>query len=527
VLLYKQDGSLYCVTKKALQLAGFQSLADFLAEHRDYSELFVKKPGYIYNFENFSWINFLKHATPQQKKALLQNRDGAIFACDVEIETYLPLEAPSDQPTEYYEVTLKNVTLLDDNGEIAAQQPLFDAPTAPTAPFSQAASTDKEEPAQEAFEQEPEISLNLDLDSALSTPSQTKTEPEETSIFQESDQTPQKAESAAPSPIDITPIDLDTALSAPSDQPAETVDKEEEKEEIALSIVDITLNEEPTQTQEPKGPSQITFDTEKIAKRIGLSEEITASFLQEFLEDVKAKRENVETALKNADIIKAKKEILQIKGVAANLTLQDIEKRCDEMLHSHDAEEIKKLFISLVQTLFPQTGVEKEPEELTVSNESPEPEASSQNKPTQPTDTPVLDDDEIIPLMTDDAPASAEPTDFASSSEDEEGVLFDPKAAAEALGLPTDLILEFTNDFITQCHDEKENFQKAVEAGDLETINTTAHKLKGVAANLRIESLRDLLKQIQYTERVETANELIQKLYAKVAQLETQMKEMS
>jgi len=93
--------------------------------------------------------------------------------------------------------------------------------------------------------------------------------------------------------------------------------------------------------------------------------------------------------------------------------------------------------------------------------------------------------------------------------------------------LPADLILEFTHDFITQCHDEKESFQKAIEAGDIQTVNTTAHKLKGVAANLRIENLRELLKKIQYTQDTQMAKELVEKLYTRVEKLQEQMKEMS
>jgi len=551
VLLYKQDGSLYCVTKKALQLAGFQTLADFLAKHRDYSELFVKKPGYIYNFENFSWINFLKHATPQQKKILLKNRDGAIFSCDVDFETYYPLEAPTDKPVEYYEITIKNVTLLDDAGNVAADQPVFDAePTpaagmppqpdgldAPAFPPSEEEQlfslVQEETPAgQEEEESLPELKEEglIDFTQALSEP---QTEQEAAPSAQETVSASVDTEER----IAIEPIQLDSLPKQPEqaeEEKPDTPESEDVKDE-GIAMVEISLNEETPVATDTVAP--LPFDTEKIARLIGFDIDQTKLFLEEFVREFKERSERIEKGIREGDMRLVKKEVLRIKGVAGNLMLGEIEKGCEALLGADEPGAAEKAFNLLKNSVLSESA--ETPVEPVSSAEENEPvfellEEESETAPEEPPrPSESQNDDGPLPLLLEDeSPLVSEETaasspESAKEEEEEDTVLFDPKAAADALGLPADLILEFTHDFITQCHDEKESFQKAIEAGDIQTVNTTAHKLKGVAANLRIENLRELLKKIQYTQDTQMAKELVEKLYTRVEKLQEQMKEMS
>ena len=67
------------------------------------------------------------------------------------------------------------------------------------------------------------------------------------------------------------------------------------------------------------------------------------------------------------------------------------------------------------------------------------------------------------------------------------GYIFDPHVASDELGLPVDLIEEFIEDFIAQAKEFKNELYQSLDDGDIDNIKTLSHKLKGVAANLRIE----------------------------------------
>ncbi len=73
---------------------------------------------------------------------------------------------------------------------------------------------------------------------------------------------------------------------------------------------------------------------------------------------------------------------------------------------------------------------------------------------------------------------------------------FDPNVAAHELGLPVDLIQEFIGDFIQQAYEFKDELFEAVLKGDISNIKILSHKLKGVAANLRIEDAFETLSII-------------------------------
>ena len=78
--------------------------------------------------------------------------------------------------------------------------------------------------------------------------------------------------------------------------------------------------------------------------------------------------------------------------------------------------------------------------------------------------------------------------------------VYNPKIASDELGLPIDLVEEFIQDFIAQANSFKDGLYKAIKSEDLDTLKIQSHKLKGVAANLRIEDAFDALKTINTSD---------------------------
>ncbi len=100
------------------------------------------------------------------------------------------------------------------------------------------------------------------------------------------------------------------------------------------------------------------------------------------------------------------------------------------------------------------------------------------------------------------------------------GYVYDPQVASKELGLPVDLIEEFIQDFIAQADDFKPELYASLEDGDVDNVKTLSHKLKGVAANLRVEDAFEVLSIINTTadlEVIRTNLELFYKIIMKLA----------
>jgi HPt (histidine-containing phosphotransfer) domain-containing protein len=123
-----------------------------------------------------------------------------------------------------------------------------------------------------------------------------------------------------------------------------------------------------------------------------------------------------------------------------------------------------------------------------------------------------------IPMLGDQL--SKRDQEYIDTLSTDKDYAYNPEVAANELGLPVDLIEEFIGDFIQQSHDfHDELFEKAA-VQDRETIQTLSHKLKGVAANLRIEDAFEVLTIINTSHDFEEIKANLKYYYYLVAKLE-------
>ena len=99
-----------------------------------------------------------------------------------------------------------------------------------------------------------------------------------------------------------------------------------------------------------------------------------------------------------------------------------------------------------------------------------------------------------------------------------EEIEHDLEQASQDLGIPKDMLMEFFNDFKQQLLDEKEIFLTAIKNNDYETLHKSAHKLKGVALNLRLAKCGDLLRTTddfsKQKEDIKKISKLLNTIYA-------------
>jgi len=77
----------------------------------------------------------------------------------------------------------------------------------------------------------------------------------------------------------------------------------------------------------------------------------------------------------------------------------------------------------------------------------------------------------------------------------EEEIKKDLEQASKDLSINPQMVEEFFIDFKQQLKDEKEIFKNSIKNQDYETLHKSAHKLKGVALNLRLNKFAELLKK--------------------------------
>jgi len=101
----------------------------------------------------------------------------------------------------------------------------------------------------------------------------------------------------------------------------------------------------------------------------------------------------------------------------------------------------------------------------------------------------------------------------------ENGYIYDPSVASEELGLPLDLIEEFIQDFIEQAKEFKDELYEALNENDLDKLKILSHKLKGVAANLRIEDALESLTIVNTSSDTNIIRENLDTLYKIISKL--------
>lgn len=147
-----------------------------------------------------------------------------------------------------------------------------------------------------------------------------------------------------------------------------------------------------------------------------------------------------------------------------------------------------------IEDLYAKLSLPLNDEELEKDFFIPEPSLSIEPVQEAKTDTRV-----DLPMLGDVHYSHAE-KEFINTLKVDQSYRFDPNVAAQELGLPVDLIQEFIGDFIQQANEFKEELFEAVLRGDINNLKILSHKLKGVAANLRIEDAFETLSVINTSD---------------------------
>jgi HPt (histidine-containing phosphotransfer) domain-containing protein len=583
VLIYNHNKELVGIDDETLHHLGYKTLAEFLQEYSDVAQLFVKKPGYIHNFQNFPWIDFVLHADAEDARAIIQN-DRKHFSCNLVITPIFLSDAPE---REGYVVQLKHVKLLSGEPEIFEREPM--APAEPVAPM------EYEEP---VTLPETEFEPPLAAEPA-----------EEPPVLEESEmlEIPEIPE------IGLPEINPDGSLSEP--ESIEPVAEPAKAEKPMLGDYININQEEQAYLDNLETARDYVFDPHIAADELGLPVELIEEFIGDFIQQAHEFKQGLFDAASQEDFDEVHILSHKLKGVAANLRIEDAFEVLSIINNSRDQIEIEanlKQFYRIVAKMegkelpefagtempaaaepsepAPQMPEEEELYDLGAMPEipsaaepelpHPETEAGAETAPESHDEEELYDlgldailneepgtqpeeetEAELPPLKEKEGPSEpaipsapgeeVEPFEMGIIPDEEQHLVkdaverqeykqisgddmkdsglaagaetaalrYDVKKAAAEIGLREAFVQSLVNDFVQDANAKRTELMQAISNEDVKKVRTIAFEFKGLADNLRIEQISDSLTKLLRHEQPAAVKKDAERFYALLKQL--------
>lgn len=568
MLIYDHNKEFIGIDQESLKLLGYERFEDLIHDHKDVAELFVKKPGYIHNFTNFPWIDFVLHAESDDSKVIIAGKSNA-FSATIEIVTLHLNKAPNE---DAFLIKLKNVQ----NYQLDASERPEQAPTPfnlDTKDFNSPSETEKlaVTPAQTpepAIEIEPIVEdvqeqtpLTLDEDIFIqqeeSTPPAAAPAEEELDIFfhdEEQEEDEQRIEAEPEFPV-----------------PEESVfDNIQEEEEKGAPMLGAYLNDEDKEyLADLKFSDDYTYDPQIAADELGLPVDLIEEFIGDYIKQAHEFKDQLFTATADGDFDNIKVLSHKLKGVAANLRIEDSFELLNTINETDDIKECEANLKKFYLTVAKLEG--KDIEEVKLELEKPvdlydltpkfEPEPEEEI--ILPLDLPELEEEEILaePVLLDTPYQETEPAAVASDAsddlydfgliadegneplvvlDDEEEIIsdiqdfepqenddventpvltYDVTIAAAEIGLSADLVGALIDDYIIEANEMKSKLNDVIASSDVMRWKGYATQLKGVSDNLRIKDISDVLQTLITSTEETQAKAAAQEFYGFINQL--------
>jgi len=373
LLIYDHNKNFVGIDDEDLRILGFTKVDELLAVCEDLADLFVKKPGYLHNFKNFEWIDFVLHSESDNSKAIV-NSGKRSFSCDIVIKPFYMLQTPQN---EAYAIYLQHIKAVD-AAELAALGVSAPEPKAATAEPVAVKPAPKIEPVAAAVPKpaapvmpEPVVPVRTpepapildDLPSFDDIPSTPLEEPESFDLPTVDDPYAGGADLHPDfnKPLEIEDdlfLDETPAASAPEFEIPEPSFEIPEmpaahKTEERPMLGDYTSHEQEC-LEQMQDYKEYVYDPNIAANELGLPVDLIEEFIGDFIAQSHDFKDELYEAIGKSDFDNIKLLSHKLKGVAANLRIEDSFKLLSVVNTSHDIDEVSaymKMFYRTIDKL--------------------------------------------------------------------------------------------------------------------------------------------------------------------------------
>lgn len=401
MLIYNYKKEFIGIDENDLKILGLSNLSQLRDEVDDFADLFVKSPGYIHNFKNVHWLDYIVCGEGSDAKAMICIKDKT-FTTTIDIKAiYL-----NDNPMQKgYIVNLQNLR--------------------------QTLTSSEEQSAYEILHKE-------------------------------------KMGVALKDSIEKTKI---------------SVDLKEVPPKVDLKIDNLEIKE--IKKEQPKSPPKVThtvieqtpeehfkdykYDPHVASEELGLPIDLVEEFVQDFIAQANSFKEELYIHLQNNDLTNLKIQSHKLKGVAANLRIEDALDALSVINTSKDFAEIKYNLDRLYKIIKKLSNQDNEIQSIV------------------PID---IDLDMLTKDVEIEKPIS--PIHIETSK----SYTYDISKVASQIGLDTDSFRELFNNYVEEAKDICQSIIKEANLGNFNVVSSKAIKLKGMSENMRIHDFESELKRI-------------------------------
>lgn len=354
MILYDKSGLFLGMGNQELYLLGYEDMEEFRNYHNDLADLFVNKPGFIFKFKNFSWIDYAQHSGTPNKRVLIRTKNGKEIETSLNIsEIYLQKEI-NNSPL-FFSVELTNTPFKHDLpisiNKPQGLEPSFDEPVSPMVSYE--ASFEEDTPpmltAIPEFETTPsttQTSFEEDFTSSFTSPLPTPILPlddEELTDFKVTSSVPKEEETfdfklkfdhtileeprveealeekSLPEPVEYESIDQIKIKDLDFVVPLESYP--EDKVEDLWEDPTLHVDELKAYPNTNAIVHEEEFDLSECAEELGLDISTLAQIIEEYVQSLDLNMPLLEDAVHANNRNRAKEEISHLKSVALHLQI--------------------------------------------------------------------------------------------------------------------------------------------------------------------------------------------------------------
>lgn len=348
MLIYNQNKEFIGIDDEDLRLLGYPSLKDLLSRCSDIAELFVKRPGYIHDFKNFQWIDFVLHADADVSKAIIRT-DTKEFSCDIVIRPFHLTQSPDEEAFAVSFLHIQPLGISSAADAIAKSHEPSAAPNVPKQPVHLTPETSVTPEPSPTLPDEPPVihepPVQLDVPDMLSTPTVKDEEVKSPDI--QSKTTAQV----------VPPLDIEDDLFLEEEPTPEVPTPVEQSVDTSEPASAMTPQEEAV-LERLQVPADYVFDPNVAADELGLPVDLIEEFIRDFIQQSHDFHDELFESAAKEDFENVKILSHKLKGVAANLRVEDAFEMLAIINGSHDQIEIETLLQTFYQTIARLEGKE-------------------------------------------------------------------------------------------------------------------------------------------------------------------------
>jgi len=337
MLLYNANKEFIGIDASYLKVLGLSNLAELRAEAADFADLFVKAPGYVHNFKHVHWIDFITCGESFEKPKVIINVHSKTFTAKITIDTFYLTDNPSSKA---YAVRLNDLRALSSQENANISDELLHKPI-PTPVTQEPATTSMEQVTKKVIPD----SYSVDI--------------EEDDTYDNSYTEVHNAEQD----VALSEQDnfIEDKIQMPDMEVEPKVDSEEKFEEETIEYADETSD------------GDYVFDPKVASGELGLPVDLIEEFIEDFIAQAKDFKEELYASLSEGNIDNVKILSHKLKGVAANLRVENAFNHLSVVNTSTNIKEIELELNSFYKIISKLAGEEIVPKMVKVSTPKLEP----------------------------------------------------------------------------------------------------------------------------------------------------------